>query len=213
MVEKLVKLAESTGDVEIYPVKHHITYTITVHKDSPHLKPGATVRAWLPYPQEYRQQRDIKLLSSSPPGVKFDWQHLPEAVKALEAGEDIDYQGASGPIDIEPLEVTEPANPSAGFYDAYRYKNARLGIYGSVAVPRSKKGVQRFPIKYVSPRVPGVGPQPKVGATGPTGATGATGANGANDGKATVSTGTREKAESDVARLHAAGLWATMQQD
>ena len=34
-----------------------------------------------------------------------------------------------------------------------------------------------------------------------------------NDGKAAVSTGTREKAESDVARLHAAGLWATMQQD
>jgi ATP-dependent Clp protease adaptor protein ClpS len=34
-----------------------------------------------------------------------------------------------------------------------------------------------------------------------------------NDGKAAVSTGTREKAEYDVARLHAAGLWATMQQD
>ena len=34
-----------------------------------------------------------------------------------------------------------------------------------------------------------------------------------NEGKAAVSTGTREKAESDVARLHAAGLWATMQQD
>jgi ATP-dependent Clp protease adaptor protein ClpS len=34
-----------------------------------------------------------------------------------------------------------------------------------------------------------------------------------NDGKATVSSGTREKAEYDVARLHAHGLWATMQQD
>jgi len=33
------------------------------------------------------------------------------------------------------------------------------------------------------------------------------------EGKAAVSTGTREKAEHDVARLHAAGLWATMQQD
>jgi len=32
-------------------------------------------------------------------------------------------------------------------------------------------------------------------------------------GKAVVSNGTREKAESDVARLHAHGLWATMQQD
>ena len=34
-----------------------------------------------------------------------------------------------------------------------------------------------------------------------------------HEGKAAVSTGTREKAESDVSRLHAAGLWATMQQD
>jgi ATP-dependent Clp protease adaptor protein ClpS len=34
-----------------------------------------------------------------------------------------------------------------------------------------------------------------------------------NEGKAVVSNGTREKAESDVARLHAHGLWATMQQD
>ena len=34
-----------------------------------------------------------------------------------------------------------------------------------------------------------------------------------NDGKAIVSTGTRERAEHDVARLHAHGLWATMRQD
>ena len=32
-------------------------------------------------------------------------------------------------------------------------------------------------------------------------------------GRATVSTGTREKAEMDVFRLHEHGLWATMQQD
>jgi ATP-dependent Clp protease adaptor protein ClpS len=30
-------------------------------------------------------------------------------------------------------------------------------------------------------------------------------------GRATVSSGSREKVEGDVARLHAAGLWATMQ--
>jgi len=32
-------------------------------------------------------------------------------------------------------------------------------------------------------------------------------------GKAVVSSGTREKAEFDVSRLHAHGLWATMQRD
>ena len=34
-----------------------------------------------------------------------------------------------------------------------------------------------------------------------------------NDGKSVESHGTREKAEIDVARLHAAGLWATMERD
>ena len=34
-----------------------------------------------------------------------------------------------------------------------------------------------------------------------------------NEGKAIVSSGTREKAELDVARLHAHGLWATMRQE
>jgi ATP-dependent Clp protease adaptor protein ClpS len=34
-----------------------------------------------------------------------------------------------------------------------------------------------------------------------------------NEGKSVVSTGTREKCEIDVTRLHAYGLWATMQKD
>jgi ATP-dependent Clp protease adaptor protein ClpS len=34
-----------------------------------------------------------------------------------------------------------------------------------------------------------------------------------NEGKAVVAAGTREKCEIDVARLHAYGLWATMQRD
>jgi ATP-dependent Clp protease adaptor protein ClpS len=34
-----------------------------------------------------------------------------------------------------------------------------------------------------------------------------------HEGKAVVSSGTREQMERDVTRLHAAGLWATLQQD
>ena len=34
-----------------------------------------------------------------------------------------------------------------------------------------------------------------------------------NEGKAVVASGSREKAEYDVSRLHAHGLWATMRQD
>jgi ATP-dependent Clp protease adaptor protein ClpS len=34
-----------------------------------------------------------------------------------------------------------------------------------------------------------------------------------HEGKAVVSSGSRESMETDVSKLHAAGLWATMQQD
>jgi ATP-dependent Clp protease adaptor protein ClpS len=34
-----------------------------------------------------------------------------------------------------------------------------------------------------------------------------------NEGKAVVSSGSRESMEVDVSKLHAAGLWATLQQD
>lgn len=34
-----------------------------------------------------------------------------------------------------------------------------------------------------------------------------------NKGRAAVSSGDKEKVEGDVAKLHAAGLWATMQKD
>src|ERR1700752_5032037 len=34
-----------------------------------------------------------------------------------------------------------------------------------------------------------------------------------NEGKAVVSSGAKEKAEFDVARLHSHGLWATLRQD
>jgi ATP-dependent Clp protease adaptor protein ClpS len=34
-----------------------------------------------------------------------------------------------------------------------------------------------------------------------------------NEGRAVVSAGSRESMETDVSKLHAAGLWATLQQD
>jgi transglutaminase-like putative cysteine protease len=55
-----------TGDDEVCPVHHHVTYTLTVKDSCERVVPGAMVRAWLPYPQEYRQQSRVRLLGSSP---------------------------------------------------------------------------------------------------------------------------------------------------
>jgi len=62
----VVDEAERTGSVEVQPVHHKVTHTLTIRSNAPGIQAGSIVRAWLPYPQEYRQQRDVKLISASP---------------------------------------------------------------------------------------------------------------------------------------------------
>jgi ABC-type branched-subunit amino acid transport system substrate-binding protein len=60
---------------------------------------------------------------SAPPGTPYTWEQLPEAIKALENGDDIDYQGASGAIDMD-----DAGDATAGVYDIYTFKGANLTI-------------------------------------------------------------------------------------
>jgi hypothetical protein len=51
--------------------------------------------------------------NTAPAGTVYSWAELPDAVEALEAGEDINYTGASGPIDMDENgnASTSPATP------------------------------------------------------------------------------------------------------
>jgi transglutaminase-like putative cysteine protease/lysophospholipase L1-like esterase len=66
LLHELVDQAETSPTPEIYPVKHRVRYSLAVNEGHPLVKPGAKVRAWLPFPQEYRQQHDVRLISSEP---------------------------------------------------------------------------------------------------------------------------------------------------
>jgi branched-chain amino acid transport system substrate-binding protein len=66
---------------------------------------------------------------SGPPGEKFTFEQLSDAVEALQDGEDIDYEGAAGPIDLD-----DNGDPTAGAYDLFRYRNAKLEEYGEVPI-------------------------------------------------------------------------------
>lgn len=65
-LQAVVEEADRTGKVEVQPVRHRITHTLTLRSNAPGVKAGSLVRAWLPFAQEYRQQRDVKLVSASP---------------------------------------------------------------------------------------------------------------------------------------------------
>jgi branched-chain amino acid transport system substrate-binding protein len=58
---------------------------------------------------------------SGPPGTKYTFEQLGDAIAALKAGEDIDYEGASGPIDLD-----ENGDPSAANYGTWSYTGGKL---------------------------------------------------------------------------------------
>ena len=58
---------------------------------------------------------------SAPPGTKYTWQQLPQAIKDLEDGKDIDYEGASGPIDLN-----GSGDPTEGVYDVLQFRHGTL---------------------------------------------------------------------------------------
>lgn len=66
---------------------------------------------------------------SSAPGTKYTFEQLPQAVEALRKGEDIDYEGVSGPVDFD-----KNGDPSSATYELYAYKGGKLEVTGQVNV-------------------------------------------------------------------------------
>ena len=63
---EVIAASERAGKQHVAPVRHRVNYTLTVPRDHPLVKRGATARCWLPYPQEHERQREIKLLGTTP---------------------------------------------------------------------------------------------------------------------------------------------------
>jgi ABC-type branched-subunit amino acid transport system substrate-binding protein len=68
---------------------------------------------------------------TAPGGIEYSWQQLPDAIRALEEGRDIDYTGASGPLDMD-----VHGNPTKGVFDVYQYASGGLKAVGEVAVEK-----------------------------------------------------------------------------
>jgi ABC-type branched-subunit amino acid transport system substrate-binding protein len=66
---------------------------------------------------------------TAPGGEELTWQQLPDLINALQNGDDVDYVGASGAIDMN-----EDGDATAGVYDTYQYKGDSLDIIGETDV-------------------------------------------------------------------------------
>ncbi len=66
---------------------------------------------------------------TAPGGEELTWQQLPDLINALQNGDDVDYVGASGAIDMN-----QDGDATAGVYDTYQYKGDGLDIIGETDV-------------------------------------------------------------------------------
>ena len=61
------------------------------------------------------------------PGDQYDYTQLADAIAALQDGEDIDFEGVSGPLDLD-----ENGDPTVANYEVWSYDNAKLKVQESV---------------------------------------------------------------------------------
>jgi ABC-type branched-subunit amino acid transport system substrate-binding protein len=78
-----------------------------------------------------RMMADTLIDITAPGGTEYSWQQLPDAIEALEDGEDINYTGASGPLDMD-----VHGNPTNGVFDVFRYTSGALEMVGEVPVQK-----------------------------------------------------------------------------
>lgn len=102
--------AAKTGGPIVVPQRHRMTFTLTVPTDAPGFKAGALVCAWLPFPQDYRQQGDINLISTSPTYTLLSPQCSGESTR----------QGAAQRTIYFEKRITDAANPLT-FSEIFEY--------------------------------------------------------------------------------------------
>jgi ABC-type branched-subunit amino acid transport system substrate-binding protein len=62
-------------------------------------------------------------------GEQLTWQQMPDLITALQNGDDVDYEGASGSV-----ELNEDGDATAEVYDLYRYRGGELDVYSEIPV-------------------------------------------------------------------------------
>jgi len=103
---KIIDEAKRTGRAEVTPIRHRIQYRLTVPANVEGAKKDSLLRVWLPFPQEYRQQREVKLISASPADPKIasigikDGKILPNAQRTAYFEKRIDDPAKSNVFEI-----------------------------------------------------------------------------------------------------------------
>ena len=72
---------------------------------------------------------------SGPPGKRYNYLQLGQAIRDLAAGKDIDYEGVWGPIDYD-----AKGDPSAGFIELWGYKDGTIHTISTFRLESQRRG-------------------------------------------------------------------------
>ncbi|MDP9227866.1 MAG: ABC transporter substrate-binding protein [Actinomycetota bacterium] len=75
------------------------------------------------------EMADALIDMTAPGGEVYSWQQLPDAIRALQRDEDIDYEGASGAIDLD-----VDGDPRAASYDVAVLQGGSLATVDQVSI-------------------------------------------------------------------------------
>ncbi len=70
-----------------------------------------------------QEMADALVDITAPGGTQYTWEQLPEAIEALQNGDDIDYEGASGSVNLN-----EDGDSTSEVYDTYVYRNGEFTV-------------------------------------------------------------------------------------
>jgi len=151
---RIIADAEKTGEKEVCPLTITINYTLTIPANRPNTHKGSLVRVWLPFPQEYRQQKNITLLSMSPPSglIAPNALHDPNAKLAPITG------APQRTVYFEQL-MEDPAKPLT-FNVSYRFTS--YAYYPQLSDDAVKPLPADFPSEYLAERPPHIVFTPEV---------------------------------------------------
>ena len=150
-IREVIATAEKTDAVEVSPVKHRVKYTVTVDPKDVGAKQGSVVRVWLPFPQEYRQQKDVKLAGASPAG----------AVVAPNCPGETELSGARQRSVYVERRVEDVSKPLV-FEETFSYTS--FAYYPKLRDEDVRPLPEDFPREYLSERLPHVAFTPDLKA-------------------------------------------------
>lgn len=68
---------------------------------------------------------------ASPPGRTYSYLNLVQAIKAIRAGKDINYEGVGGPVDFD-----KNGDLNAAIYNVYKYKDGAQVVQSQIRIKR-----------------------------------------------------------------------------